>query len=193
MALLKAPANPVLDSIQDIFQKMEGRGFDATVQEECNAQIRLLADFFQSKEEEAVILSMLIQLHYNQESVSIGAVLDHLDVHASAAVYFNELLHVFIERDWLCPRSNVLSFPKTEYELNTKMIHCVTKHDWSFLEKKVITPKNSFELLDLFQQEMKILKRKKLSIEAYTAVCSSLLKSCPNTSLSKFIKKHFLG
>ena len=189
MPIFQVPPNPILDHLHQLHSKLENSGLKDEALADCKTEIEALAAFFNCKTEEAVVFSLLLQMKYNQNTVSVGELLEYLEMKPSAAVCINDLLQVFVSRDWIQPARNVKLHPQTEYEFSARLVSCVTMNDWSLMEKKFTPAKTAFQLLDQFSQEFKMKKRKKLPTESITPVCNSLIKASPNNSLSKYIRK----
>ncbi len=189
MPTFNIPANPLLDSFQKIYIELEGSSLKDEVINSCGDSINTATQFFQSKENEAILLALLLQLHFNGSAISMGQILEHVELPSSAAVYLNDLLKVFVERDWIHPQNSPQLFLKTEYEISRKLIYAVTSNDRSVLEKKREIPQSSFQLLELFEVEIRAKKRKKAASATLAKVSRELTERNPDLSLSKFIRK----
>lgn len=189
MPIFQVPTNPILDHLDELYSKLEDSGLSDEILADCKTEIDALSAFFNCKPEEVVVFSLLLQMKYNQTTTSVGELLDYLGMKPSAAVCINDLLQVFVTRDWIQPSRNVKLYPKTEYEFSARLVSCVTNNDWSLMQKKFTPAKTAFQLLDQFHQEYRVWKRKKLPAESLVPVVTELLKVSPDNSLSKYLRK----
>ena len=150
MPTFQVPPNPILDHLYELHLKLENSALSDEALAECRPEIEALSAFFTCKEEEAVVFSLLLQMKYNQSPTSIGELLEYLGMKPSAAVCINDLLQVFVSRDWIHPGRNVKLYPQTEYDFSARLVSCVTMNDWSMMEKKFTPAKTAFQLLDQF-------------------------------------------
>jgi hypothetical protein len=85
MPTFNIPINPLLDSFQKIYKELEGSALTDEAINTCEDSINTVTQFFQSKDNEAILLSLLLQLHFNGAMISMGQILEHVDLPTSAA------------------------------------------------------------------------------------------------------------
>jgi AAA+ superfamily predicted ATPase len=155
--------NSLLDSFEKIYKTCEDSELKQEQLIECQKDIENICQFFNCSEQEALVMSILLRMHYHSDEPSVEELLKHTSLKISSAIYINQLLKPFTERGWIKPVKNVLLFPLTNYKLSARFIRCVTNADWSLMELKTAT--NSFDLIETYG---KLLAERKVGDMSYS-------------------------
>jgi hypothetical protein len=155
--------NSLLDSFEKIYKTCEDSELKQEQLIECQKDIENICQFFNCSEQEALVMSILLRMHYHSDEPSVEELLKHTSLKISSAIYINQLLKPFTERGWIKPVKNVLLFPLTNYKLSARFIRCVTNADWSLMELKTAT--NSFNLIETYG---KLLAERKVGDMSYS-------------------------
>jgi SpoVK/Ycf46/Vps4 family AAA+-type ATPase len=187
------PANPILESVKFVFHELKKSELQDGALDHCLEKTTKLMDFFNCSEQQAVLIASLLQLHFDDEEVSVGELLTHFDLPMIAAGTLNEYLDLFVQRDWIRPEKDVRFHPDTRYILSAGMLRCVTLGDWSTLSKKEEKAENGPQLLNLFGKKLNAFKKGKTEFDSFSSEIESLLITHKKISLSKFIRQEKLG
>ena len=155
--------NSLLDSFEEIYKTCEDSELKEEQLIECQKDKEKICQFFNCTEQEALVMSILLRMHYHSDEPSVEDLLKHTGLKISSAIYINQLLQPFTERGWIKPIKNVLLFPLTNYKLSARFIRCVTNADWSLMELKTAT--NSFDLIETYG---KLLAERKAGDMSYS-------------------------
>jgi hypothetical protein len=154
-------ANPVMDAMQHVYTAIENSKLEETTLEKHRDEIETLVRFFSCTPQEACLLGFLVHQAITDKEVSVSAILNHLELKNSAALYIHDLLHPFVEKDWISPNQDLRFYPLSNYSLNKRLIHCVTSMDWGNWAQK--PPESSLELLVKFKSKIKNRNNRQLS------------------------------
>lgn len=177
--------NPVLDGIKKLFDDLQGSKLTDEVIKSKMEEITILRDFFRCEDDQAVILGLLCQMHYNNEQPSVKEIIEHLGLNTSAAPVINKLLSIFVEREWIYSKQDLLIFPLTEYVVSANFIRCITTMDWKYMEEKPL--KNSFDLLHRFNKKCKDRSARRISYDNLITYTYELVKENLHIELASFI------
>lgn len=161
--------NLPLEAIEDLYELTNGSALDPLVLAEAKQEIKLLADFFQCDEEQAVILSLLVLKEMRDGFSSISCIVDHAGLKISQSIYLNKILSLFVDRGWIQPKHNPDLYPLTKYSISDSLIHYVSSGVWQTLEdKKESSP---FDILERLQ---KAHDQRENSPDAYQNFCRNI-------------------
>lgn len=177
--------NPLLDSIEKIYKLAESSEFQDDKLDACKEEIMQLAAFFEADPQQAIILAVLLWLHFNDDTTSVKEVLDHIRLKRSAAIYVNKLLKPFVERDLLKPQKDSRYHPFGEYKFNSKMLHCLVENDWKYMVK--LPCLSSFDVLKEFGRNIRERRAQDISYIKLAERTASLLGDNKELPLCKFL------
>lgn len=145
-------ANPVLDAIEKIYDLTKNSSIAEQTIKDCSQQISIVAEFFECLNEQAVLLSIMIQSQLENEPVSTKRILEHTDLRTSNALYINEVLSPLVEKEWINPKKDLKFHPLSEYTINNKIIRSVLTGKMEMNNEVKI--ENSFQLISHFQSKL---------------------------------------
>ncbi|MEI6190712.1 MAG: ATP-binding protein [Chitinophagia bacterium] len=177
--------NPVLDGIKKLYDDLQDSKLSETVINANEAEIATLRVFFECEDDQAVILALFCQMHYNNTQPSVRELIEHLAIKTSSALVINKLLKLFVEREWIYPKQDLMLFPLCEYGIAAKFIRCVTTMEWKYMATKPLT--SSFDLLHRFNNKLSDRKSRKISYDGLVNSTYELIKANGHIELAAFI------
>ena len=178
--------NPLLDAFEKIYQESEGSCLQPDKLLHCQREVEEVSQFFECLPQPAILLSLLLRQHYQNDEPSIKDLIEHAGLKGSAAVHVHRLLEDFVLRDWVKPKQDIRYFPYTNYKFQNRFIHCVTTKDWSHLQPKPI--ETSFDLLDRFAKTHKERKMNEVPYKKLLADTERLLSGNEQLPICAFIQ-----
>lgn len=178
-------ANPVMDAMQHVYTAIEDSKLEESILEKHTLEIETLVDFFSCTPQQACLLGFLVHQAITDKEVSVSAILGHLSLKNSAALYIHDLLHPFVEKDWISPNQDLRFYPLSNYSLNKRLIHCVTSMDWTNWAQK--PPESSLELLVKFKSKIKNRNNKQLSFLQFVQWTEDFVQAHANLELPQLI------
>lgn len=179
------PQNPVLDAIEKTYDLVKDSLLKSHTFINNKTELSTITDFLSCTDEQAVILSILIQSQLNEGHCSIKEVLLHVNLKISHAIYINELLQPLVKREWLKPKKDATLFPLTEYLLSKKLITAVLLNKMEKWETLKI--ENSFQLLAEFQNVTHDRVNKRITYTQFIETTGALINNYKNIELAAFI------
>ena len=143
------PPNEIIELINDVYFNLQDSFLRDEEIKKNKETIVKLCKFFKCNYQQAIILSVLIQLYYLDSPTSISEVLEHLNIPISHANNINSLLNLFVEREWITPEKNVTFFPLATYIINKNLINGVSTMSLKRLPIKPIN--NCWDLFNEFK------------------------------------------
>ena len=181
------PTNVILDSIEKIYDLTKDSVMKELLLENCSPYILTLTDFFECNPEQAVLLSILIQTHLENGTVSTKEILEHTDLRTSSALYINQVLIPLVAKEWITPKKDVKSYPLTEYFINNKLIRSVLTGKLEITNTVKI--ENSFQLITYFQTKLVERNSKRISYSDFIKSTYEMIKAHSNIEIADFILK----
>ena len=181
------PTNSILDAIEKIYDNTKDSGLKEQPLVDCCQQISTLTNFLNCTDEQAIILSLMIQGHLENGTVSTKAMLEHADLRTSSALYINQVLIPLVEKEWVTPKKDVKYYPLTEYFINNKLLRSVLTEKLEITN--TIKIENSFQLISYFQTKLIERINRRISYDDFIKWTYELIKSYSNIDLADFILK----
>lgn len=178
--------NPLIDAIETIFKASSKSEIQLDRLEKCKEEISLISDFFSSDDQQTVVLSILLWLHFIGEDASVKELLDHTGLRLSSSLYIHDLLKPFVEADWIKPQNDIRYYPFTNYRFNSKVLHCFTSKTWKHFEKRPC--ENSFDVLKEYGKYLKERRCQDISYGKLIERTDVLLKENEKTPICTFLK-----
>ena len=183
--------NPIIEAVQQIYLQTKNSALSETRLENCSSSISTLSCFFECTDEQAVLLAILLQLKIENSDVSIKDIINHADLTISHASYINNVLSSLVDKDWLCPKQNVLNFPLTRYSINLKLVRSVLLGSLEINDSSKI--ENSYQLLNQFKALVGNRHSKFITYESFIDAVTDLISTNSAIDLSDFILKRSLS
>ena len=83
--MFSIPSNPIMDAIEKLYDISKDAAFSESTYCNNKNEVDLLKDFWDCNEEQAVIMALLVQSHFEDKSVSINELLTYTDSKTSIA------------------------------------------------------------------------------------------------------------
>jgi hypothetical protein len=179
--------NTVLDAIEKIYDAVKDSCLRTEQLEVCKNEIELLSNFFNATDEQSVLLALLIQSQFENNSSSIKELLSYLDLRTSNALMLNEILAPIVAREWIAPKKDAKMYPLTEYQITNKLIRSVLTGKMENFETPEI--KNSFQLLSRFQIKLAERTNNRINYKQFIQCTVDLIHNNPQIDLADFIIK----
>ena len=144
--------SPILDATESIYESAQYSSLCESTLYNVLAEIKTVADFLGCSKEQAVLLSIMIHIHFKDEHVSMKTMLDYTGLSKSHALTINNTLIPLVEKDWIRPEHNINSNPFTEYTINNKLIRSVLKGHLEMKEEATI--EDSYQLIVHFKKKL---------------------------------------
>jgi hypothetical protein len=177
--------NPILDAIEKIYDTTKDSVLAEAMLADCKEHINSVCNFLECDEEQAVLLSIMIQSQLENNNVSTKEILTHADLRTSSALYINQILTPLAEREWIAPKKDVKNYPLTEYIINTKLIRSVLSGKMEMNNEVKI--ENSFQLITHFQTKLAERYNKRISFNHFIEWTMDLINSYSSIELADFI------
>lgn len=178
--------NSLLDAFEKIYKVSESSCLRPEVMDNCKSELEEVSQFFNCPLQPAILLSLLLRQHYQNEEPSVQDLIEHTGLNGSAALHVHRLLEEFVAKDWLKPKQDIRYFPYTNYKLHSRFIYCVTTKDWSHFQAKPIN--TSFDLLDSFSKAYKERKVSEISYKKLLDTTENLVADNKQLSICSFIQ-----
>lgn len=179
--------NSVLDAIEKIYDSTKDSSLNKSYLENCSKQISNVCNFLKCEQEEAILLSILIQLNLENGNVSTKDILEHTGLRASSALYLNQVLIPLVENGWIEPKKEVKNYPLTEYFINPKLTSSVLTGEFNINNE--IKIENSFQLISCFQKKLSSRIAKRISYNDFISWTFELINENATVELADFILK----
>ena len=179
--------NSILDAIEKIYDLTKDSVMKELPLENCSPYISILTDFLECNPEQAVLLSIMIQTHLENGTVSTKEILEHTDLRTSSALYINQVLIPLVTKEWITPKKDVKSYPLTEYFINNKLIRSVLTGKLEITNTVKI--ENSFQLITYFQTKLVERNNKRISYNDFIKWTYEMIKAHSNIEIADFILK----
>jgi AAA+ superfamily predicted ATPase len=186
MVNFNVSANPVLDAIEAIFNASESSGFHTDKLESCKDEIRIVSEFFNADNQQAVVLAALLGLHFNGDDTNMKVLLNHARLKLSASIYIQELLKPFIEAEWIRTQASSRYHPLANFTISTQLLNCVMAKNWNKMGKKPC--QTSFDVLKEFGKSLKERRAREISYDKLVEKAESLLQTSDSTPICEFTK-----
>lgn len=180
-------ANITMDAVEKIYDRTKGSALNTITLQDCEAEIKLISKLFGCSEEQAVLLSILVQSHFENNTVSTKEILDHADLKTSAAAGINTILAPLVEKEWISAEKDVNIHPLTQYQISNELIKTIITE--KLVIKKEITIDNSFQLITCFQSKLAKRCSRKINYNFFIENTYQLIQDNDGIELSDFILK----
>ena len=185
MAKKSSTRNPLLDDILQLHILLENSKLTPTKLTSVSLYLEHPRTFFQCNDLQAVVLSLLLNAHYQNEEISVSMLIRHLQLKPSSSLKINKALAPFVEKGWLKPNEDLSCQPMATYTFNKRFLKCTTAFDWKRLEMS--KPRTDFEILEQFGGFLGERKERLIGYQAFIKKCDELVQSHRHLSLPKFI------
>ena len=179
--------NPIISAIEKIYNQTKDSALAEGTLNGCLDSVNILCEFFQCSEEQAILLSIMIHIKFENNEVSIQDILKHTDLKISHALYLNQVLSPLVQKDWISPKQNVANYPLSRYNVNMKLIRSVLSQKMELNE--VFKIENSFQLINHFHSILSTRHTKHLKFDDFVNSVNELINHNPSIDLSDFILK----
>ncbi len=179
--------NPIIDAIEKIYDTTKDSVLAENALTDCKEYIKTVYNFLECDEEQAVLLSIMIQSQLENNNVSTKEILSHADLRTSSALSINQILNPLVEKEWIAPKKDVKNYPLTEYIINTKLIRSVLSGKMEM--NKDVKIENSFQLITHFQTKLSERYNKRISYNHFIEWTMEMINSYSSIELADFILK----
>jgi ABC-type dipeptide/oligopeptide/nickel transport system ATPase subunit len=179
--------NPILDATESIYESAQYSSLHEKTIYNLSAEIITVANFLGCSKQQAVLLSIMIHIHFKDEHVSMKTMLDYIGLSKSDAFTINKLLIPLVEKQWITSKQNIRSNPFTEYTINNKLIRSVLKGKLEMNED--VTIENSYQLIMHFKKKLNDRINNRITYKQFIKWTCELVLDNQCIELSLFINK----
>jgi AAA+ superfamily predicted ATPase len=179
------PANEIIELINNVYHNLQESFLRDEEIKKNKKDIVQLCKFFKCNHQQAIILSVLIQLYYLDSPTSISEVIEHLNIPKSHANTINSLLNLFVEREWITPEKNIAFYPFTTYTINKVLINGIATMSLKSIPIKPIN--NCWDFFDAFKIILNQRKNRKLTYTEFQYKTKELLSNNKHVEFANYI------
>ena len=179
--------NPILDATESIYESAQYSTLHEKTIYNLSAEIITVANFLGCSKQQAVLLSIMIHIHFKDDDVSMKNMLDYIGLSKSDAFTINKLLIPLVEKQWITPKQNIRSNPFTEYSINYQLIRSVLKGQLEINED--VTIENSYQLIVHFKKKLNDRINNRITYKQFIKWTCELVLDNQGIDLSLFINK----
>ena len=181
------PSNPIMESIEKLYDISKDSLLAEIIYSGHLNKVAILKEFWDCTDEQAILLSILVQSYFENKSISTGEILDYTDLTTSAAPYINNQLHFFIEKKWITPSKDLKLHPLSSFTISNNVIKSVLSQE----KLKVVQTEidSSFKLLQQFQNKLSERVNRIITYAAFTKWTFELIENNTKVELAEFIVK----
>ena len=180
------PPNEIIELINNVYHNLQDSFLRNDEIKMNKEDIGKLCKFFKCNYQQAIILSVLIQLYYLDSPTSISEVLEHLNIPISHANNINSLLNLFVEREWITPEKNIKLFSLANYTINKNFIYGVSIMKLESTPKKSIN--NCWALFNEFKTILYQRKNNKITYAQFQNKSKQLILNNTHIEFANYLK-----
>ena len=185
MAKKTSIKNPLLDDIFVLHTLLEGSRLSQAKLASVASFLEHPKAFFKCNDLQAVVLSLLLNAHYQNEEISVSMLIRHLCLKPSASLKINKALAPFVDKGWLKPVQDLSCQPMATYSFSNRFLKCVTAFDWNHQQEEKAT--SDFEMLELFRNLVGERKERLMSYKSFIKKTEELIQCHQELGIPSFI------
>lgn len=178
--------NPLFDDIDALYQASVNSEFQEYRLSHCTDVCMRLAEFFESSQQQAIVLAWLLRRYFYNEELSTIELISHIGLRPSSIIHIHELLKDLVAKDWVKPSEDIRFNPFTTYKINSKFVQTVVSGDYIHLRPKRI--RIIFDLLEEIGVLLSLRKSCDLTYEQLKVKCKKLVYSHKRFEICQFLK-----
>lgn len=200
--------NPLFDTVFRLSKRLTVSKLAVEKLEECNDDLRIVAEFFSCSMQQAAVLAVLLKINVQSEAPTVRQLLQYFSLKPSFAASMHQVLDVFVKRNWIKPQKDIRLSPLCAYQLSNRLEIAFNSMDSEKLKEKPVV--NSVDLVVKMQSIINDRVSGIISFVEYTdrldqlisqnsdiplasLIISKNLPAAYNACFSFFLVKHIKG